>query len=571
MSVYGAMNAAVSGMKAQSRSLGNISDNIANSQTVGFKRVDTSFSEMVTNSNRKVHSPGGVLAAPRYRHSVQGDLTQTQIATNMGVSGNGFFVISRANSVTPQSVTFDDNLLYTRRGDFELDKFGFLRNGAGYYLNGRRVIDQDTLNTSDLMEPIRIKTDVMQANKTTSVNYSANLPANAPAVKNPYTTATVTDSTLGTGEQQSVFTFATSGSGKFGNGDVLSLEINGQLFEQKIVGTGAANAVQVADMTTAITALAAKIDAAAAAGQPLNGVIATPVAFAAGLPSTTLTVTSAASGVTFKNSNQQVLAGVDSLMTMASSTDGTFYQDKGSFSGGSVTVYNELGTPTDVQFRWLRVGTADTSPGKGEWVLMYQDPNRDSWYAVDTDTTTAGTTDPFSFNASGNTTLGAVDIMVGPAGGQKVTLDFTGLQNQVQLTSYYADDISVYRLDQDGYQAGILSDVSINDYGYVVANYDNGRSRVVYQVPLATFSSANELGREDGGAFYRTPESGDPLINKSGAGGAGSIVGSATENSNVDIADEFTKMIVTQRAYSANSRTVRTADDMLEEVVNLKR
>lgn len=565
MSVYGAMNAAVSGMKAQSRSLGNISDNIANSQTVGFKRVDTSFSEMVTNSNRKVHSPGGVLAAPRYRHSVQGDLTQTQIATNMGVSGNGFFVISRANSVTPQSVSFDDNLLYTRRGDFELDKFGFLRNGAGYYLNGRRVIDQDTLNTSDLMEPIRIKTDVMQANKTTSVNYSANLPANAPAVKNPYALASEPNTTVAAGVQTTTVGFSPSG-GDIQVGDVISMTIDGELFEYTTQATDASAPpiMSAADISAILPNLvnAAGDDIATATG------LTASAAVVGGVPTLTLT---GGVGVTFEASHQQVLAGINTLQTMASSTDGTFYQDKGSFSGGAVTVFNELGTPTDVQFRWLRVGTADTSPGKGEWVLMYQDPNRDSWYAVDTDTTTAGTTDPFSFNGNGNTTRGAVDIMVGPAGGQKVTLDFTGLQNQVQLTSYYADDISVYRLDQDGYQAGILSDVSINDYGYVVANYDNGRSRVVYQVPLATFASANELGREDGGAFYRTPESGDPLINKSGAGGAGSIVGSATENSNVDIADEFTKMIVTQRAYSANSRTVRTADDMLEEVVNLKR
>lgn len=574
MSVYGAMNAAVSGMKAQSRSLGNISDNIANSQTTGFKRIDTSFAEMVTNSSRTVHSPGGVLATPRYRHSVQGDIAQTQISTNMGISGNGMFVISSATSVTPQGVSFDSNKLYTRRGDFELDKFGYLRNGAGYYLNGREVIDQDTLNTTDILAPVRIQTDVMQANATSSVNYSANLPANASAVRNPYALATSTDTTLGTGEQESVFTFNRAGSGEFRNGDVISVEIEGNLYEATVTAGAATGIATAAEVEAAVAAVAALIDADAAAGQPLDGIVAIPSVASGGAAfPATLTVTSAASGVTFDHESQ-VLAGVSTLQTMAAANDDTFYQDAGSFSGGAVTVYNDLGTPTDVQFRWLRTGTADSTPGaaNSNWVLMYQDPNRDGWFVADTDTTTAGVADPFTFNAAGQTTIGAVDIQIGPAAGlQTVTLDFTGVENQTQLTSYYADDISVYRLEQDGYQAGILSDVSINDYGYVVANYDNGRSKVLYQVPLATFASANELGRKEGGAFNRTPESGDPLISENGTGGAGSIIASAVENSNVDMADEFTKMIITQRAYSANSRSVRTADDMLEEAVNLKR
>lgn len=116
-----------------------------------------------------------------------------------------------------------------------------------------------------------------------------------------------------------------------------------------------------------------------------------------------------------------------------------------------------------------------------------------------------------------------------------------------------------------------MTDVFINDFGYVVANYDNGRSKTLFQVPIATFASPNDMKRLDGGAFKRTPESGDPLIAESGQAGAGNIIASAVEQSNVDIADEFTKMIVTQRAYSANSKTVQTADSMLQDIINLKR
>ncbi|MFA7430436.1 MAG: flagellar hook-basal body complex protein [Rhodospirillaceae bacterium] len=572
MSVYAAMTAAVSGMKAQSKSIGNISDNLANSQTVGYKRVDTSFSEMVTQSSRRNHSPGGVLASPRYRHSVQGDLTQTQMATNMAIAGNGFFVVSKANSVTPQGVAFDNNSLYSRRGDFALDKFGYMVNGGGYYLNGRQVIDQDTLNTTDILRPVRIQADVMQASATNSVNYSANLPANAAAVVNPYVSTSAAAGTTGGGAPTSTVTFNTAGSGAYGVGDVLSMNFEGRLYEATIGGTAA-----VADVLAAATSLRTQLLAdfgAAGAVTPGRLVDLNTTATAAAGPTfpVSLYLEGAVAADAFAVTRTQTLAGTESLLTMASAGDDTFYQAAGSFSGGAVTVFNDLGTPTDVQFRWLRTGSADTSPGatNASWTLMYQDPNRASWFAVDADTNTAGT-QAFTFNAEGVSNMAAVELSVGPTGSQTVTLDFSGLESQTLLTSYHADDIAVYRLEQDGYQAGVLSDVFINDFGYVVANYDNGRSRVLYQVPLATFSSPDEMARLDGGAFARTPESGDPLIAIMGVGGSGTIIASATENSNVDIADEFIKMIVAQRAYSANSRTVTTADDMLQETLNMKR
>lgn len=518
MSVYAAMSAAVSGMKAQSKSLGNISDNLANSQTVGYKRVDTSFSELVTSSNRRNHAPGGVLAAPRYRHSVQGDLSQTQIGTNMAIAGSGFFVVSKASTMTPQGVSFDSNELFTRRGDFQLDKFGYLVNGSGYYLNARQVIDQETLNTTDLLNPVRIQADVMEARATETVSYSANLPANAPTVTNPYTSVS---------QAGAVLTFADSPSGTYEVGDIIRLTVDGTVHEQEIT----------TNLSDALDALATSIGGGA----------------------TRTAADEITLGGTEVLDSYSVIAGDNTLLAMAASGDDTFYAAGGSFSGGAVTVFNELGTPTDVQFRWIR--REPTAAGLNQWTLMYQDPNRDVWEIADT----------FTFDDQGIAQQPGTSINIGPTASQAVDLSFVGLEDQNLLTSFYADDIAVYRLEQDGYQAGVLSDVFINDHGYVVANYDNGRSRVLYQVPLATFSSPDELARLNGGAFARTPESGDPLIAVMGVGAAGSIIASATENSNVDIADEFIKMIVAQRAYSANSRSVTTADDMLQETLNMKR
>jgi flagellar hook protein FlgE len=102
-------------------------------------------------------------------------------------------------------------------------------------------------------------------------------------------------------------------------------------------------------------------------------------------------------------------------------------------------------------------------------------------------------------------------------------------------------------------------------------NYDNGRSRTLFQIPLVQFNSPNNLQRIDGGAYSRTLESGTPRRSTAGSNGAGRLVSNTLEGSNVDIADEFTKMIQAQRVYSANARTITTTNSMLEEVINIVR
>jgi flagellar hook protein FlgE len=676
MSVYGAMNAAVSGMKAQSKSLGNISDNIANSQTVGYKRVDTSFAELVTLSNRMGHQPGGVIATPRYRHTLAGDISQTQITTNMGISGNGFFLVSSPMAVTPERVTFDEEQIFSRRGDFQMDKFGYLKNGANYYLNGRRVLDEQTLNTSDINQPIRIETDVMQAQMTSRINYNANLPANAGAFPSSVTSTTNTQQ-----PQTTTWDFTGAGAAYDPTAHTISLSVDGTPYDLTpaeaatagITGTGATALTQAIDnlasqlqtqypgytITTApgptltmaassvsptftvgagastgggavtdttiqahtvvdfagalsavnngdivsmtvndtkyslaydqgihgnlqgfLVAFANMVDADAAGGfvlHPDNGDAAeTADAAAAGL-------TQKANALIFTgnptiNVNAKVSGGPSYAQWLANNDETAMYKANGSYSGGAVTIYNDLGTPVDVQMRWVNTGVDD------QWTLLAKDPNGGTapWTHLGTFTFVNGKPTQVA-TAPGATPAAFAGTLTLPPNtfdsfSDEMTLDFSGIDNDPNdgqantlLTQYYADDIAVYRLDQDGYQAGILTDVFINDFGYVVANYDNGRSKTLYQVPLATFSSPDDLKRLDGGAFKRTPESGDPLIAESGQAGAGNIIASAVEQSNVDIADEFTKMIVTQRAYSANSKTVSTADQMLEEVVNLKR
>ncbi|HET9187244.1 MAG TPA: flagellar hook-basal body complex protein, partial [Acidothermaceae bacterium] len=139
------------------------------------------------------------------------------------------------------------------------------------------------------------------------------------------------------------------------------------------------------------------------------------------------------------------------------------------------------------------------------------------------------------------------------------------------LTQFAGDNIDVSRLTQDGVPQGLLKDVRIRDNGDVELAYDNGRSRVFFRVPIAQFNDPTSLQREVAQGFTETFDSGAVRIGNAGDNGAGTLRGAALEGSNVDIAEEFSKMIVTQRAFSANTRVITTADEMLADIIAIKR
>src|SRR5689334_24206621 len=136
MSLFGAMSTAISGLSAQSSAFGNISDNVANSQTIGYKRVDTNFIDYLTTSTPSQNDPGAVVTTPDYVNNVQGTITQTDNTLGLAIAGQGFFAVSEQNGEVNNIPTFNQQQFYSRAGDFQMDKNGFLVNSAGYYLNG---------------------------------------------------------------------------------------------------------------------------------------------------------------------------------------------------------------------------------------------------------------------------------------------------------------------------------------------------------------------------------------------------------------------------------------------------
>jgi flagellar hook protein FlgE len=122
-------------------------------------------------------------------------------------------------------------------------------------------------------------------------------------------------------------------------------------------------------------------------------------------------------------------------------------------------------------------------------------------------------------------------------------------------------------ITQDGYGTGRLSGFTADDSGVLVGRYSNGQTKTLAQLAVAQFNAANMLKRRDGGTFEETLESGLPVYELNGA----NIMSGQLEGSNTDIAEEFSKMIITQQAYSANTRVVTTAQQMLQDAINIIR
>ncbi len=178
-SLFAALGVSVSGLGAQSAALGNISDDLSNSQTTGFKSIGTSFESLVTASSATNNSPGGVTASPFYQNDVQGNIASSATATNMAISGQGFFPVMSATQSAAGATVFGSNY-FTRQGDFTLNKDGYMVNGSGYYLLGYPIAASGAVNAS-AASPIQISSLLNNPVATSQVTYAANLPANATA------------------------------------------------------------------------------------------------------------------------------------------------------------------------------------------------------------------------------------------------------------------------------------------------------------------------------------------------------------------------------------------------------
>jgi flagellar hook protein FlgE len=442
MSLFSAINTAISGLTAQSSAFGNISEDVSNSQTTGFKRVDTSFIDYLTTSTATQNEPGAVVARPDYVNNVQGSITQTDNPLGMAIAGQGFFAVSQATGQVNGAPTFNPQQFYTRAGDFTMNATGYLVNSAGQYLNGWTVNPSTNAVDQNALAPIQVSQSTYNPVATTDVTLSANLPATPTA------------------------------------------------------GT-------------------------ATATSPLSS---------------------------------------------------------------QITVYDSLGTAHTVDLNW-------TQNAANDWTVQVTVPDST------TGTTDAGAADVQFGSLSGNSvpegTIGQIAIASADPGtvttggyiaGQPATLQFTtnfGSGSQtIQLnlgeyggttgvTQYAGSAYSLLGLTQNGVPPGSFSGVTTQENGDVVVNYNNGQTRTIAQIPIITFNNPNALQGQNGQAFTATSASGTPLAEAASTNGAGNLVTGSVEGSNVDIATEFSSLIVAQQAYSANAKVVTTANQMLQSTLTM--
>jgi flagellar hook protein FlgE len=177
MGIFDALNTAVGGLQAQSFALQNISGNIANTSTIGYKGINTSFEDLVpdaTSPSRQV--AGGVTAYAQQTIATAGTVSATTVATNMAINGDGFFDVQMPTNTVDNSPVFNGVTDYTRRGDFQVNANGNLVNGAGYYLMGVPV-DPTTGNpVGNVPQVLQFQNNFVPAQPTTSIQYALNLP-----------------------------------------------------------------------------------------------------------------------------------------------------------------------------------------------------------------------------------------------------------------------------------------------------------------------------------------------------------------------------------------------------------
>lgn len=562
MGIFGAMTTAVSGLRAQSYALENISGNIANSQTTGFKRLDTSFVDLIPELPYRHELSGSVSAFSRLTNTIQGDLQSTGIPTNMALNGEGYFIVQERSGTANNRPVFGGADLFTRRGDFTMDKDGFLVNGAGYYLKGSSIdpITGEVRGAGNGV--IQISTDPLPARSTTEIVYRANLPS-SPATSSA-TNSTVAGSqiltpppaTMPAGYDPRVFAAAATppavrmdDQGRFMGQSIsggaitvynqVGAPIDMQLRWAKVESLGPAKATGTVDMTG--VTLAANRDMTIQRGSAP----AVTINFAAGDDSTDIL-----SAINAQSNNTGVSATLDAANNLVLTMDN---QATPMTIGG--TILADVG---------LTAGTKN--PTQDIWNLFYL---RNSKPVVAGDLTWQNVGAPITFDSLGKmTSLNTIQVNNLTIDGNEVgsmTLNF----GAAGLTQYASASglVQASTIQQDGYPSGTLDAVSVTSDGRISGNYSNGRVVPVAVLSVAQFNADNALKRRDGGVYEQTLEAGLPIVGLNGA----NIVGGNVEGSNTDIAEEFSKMIVTQQAYSANTRVVSTSQQMLSDVLNMIR
>ncbi|WP_169766402.1 flagellar hook protein FlgE [Campylobacter curvus] len=239
--------------------------------------------------------------------------------------------------------------------------------------------------------------------------------------------------------------------------------------------------------------------------------------------------------------------------------------------GSTAEIYDSLGSKHTVSIKWAKTGT--TNDGGTEWSMIIQvpEPAKINYSGVGPDNVITGS---LRFNANGSLASFHPATFTftannGSQAGQNVSLNF-GLGTDFNGLTSFDKDSSTESISQDGYTGGTLRDIKIDETGTIIGAFTNGKSFGLAQVALATFTNNEGLQSEGGNVFSQTANSGEAVIGAAGTGDKGTVAASKLEASNVDLSRALTDLIVIQRGFQANSKTITTSDEMLNTLLQLK-
>lgn len=594
MSLFSSLYTGTMGMNAQSKATDVVSNNIANLNTIGYKRSDTAFYDLFTGNGTGRETAGlGVVATKIARIDQQGGLQQTGSVLDAAIGGNGFFPVKSSPYET------NSRFLYTRAGQFDVAPTGvndeaYLRNANGFYLYGWRL--DSSGNTSgggmDSLVPIQINpglTEILAPTSTAQleINLDADETDIDPHFLNPpyqqlpvSEQATYVAPNLVDNSQPADFSRAITMYDSMGQSYPVSFEF------RKIVSPGAHATTQAVNMTGSTNLIDANkfpninagdtftvtvgansrqyiIGAAAGPGQTridtigdlqadLNNNFGTGTELEAVLNDQgqlRVIASDPAAQISFTEDVGNPLSATGTLSLQPDPVGGalTFLPDAGTYPDQAD--FPALGTNTGAQHWWeMRVlGPADANGVQQELTKGLINFGADG-----------------RLNVAGDATLTIPQGALGAGFANDITVDMTGF-------SQFGGEYNVLTAKQDGAPLGERDGIEIRRDGIVTATYTNGQTVDLYRIPLATFVNANGLGEVTGTVFAQSPESGDPTLNFAGEGGAGEINAATVESSNVDLGSEFAKLIVSQRAFSASSKVVNTVDEMTQYLAQLSR
>lgn len=530
MGINSALYTGVSGLNTNGNAMSVIGNNIANTNTVGFKSSRTIFSDLLSAT---ISGSGGTSQVGRGTQlSVvdnifsQGTFENTESNTDLAIEGDGFFIVKPSGA---------QDTFYTRAGGFRFNEDGFLVNPEGLRVQGKAFEPDGTLSVGD---PSDIQVDIgtlIPAQESESISMNTNLDSNATAITGgfnvltPSSTSNYATSTRvfdSLGDTHLLTTYFTKTGANTWDWNTVGNPSELQSFEdgraavvaagQGATGTGVAADVTAA-MATEVTDLQTVRNTAEIGMNTAQSTYDTTPS-QANLAALNIAKTD------FYDADFQLQAGQSVLAAANAYAAANPNDDVGTVNAAAQSEFSEnvvIGSGSlefDVDGNLVSGVTGETNYGSLSWD-----------------------------NGS--------DL-------QQLSYDFN-------MTQYSSDSIVISQ-GQDGYGAGSLVKISIDGDGIVTANYSNGERIDVSQIALAKFPNAGGLAKAGSNLYEATDASGNIRTGVPGSE-LGKIFTNALEQSNVDLAQEFVKMITTQRGFQANSKIITTTDELLAELINLKR